>query len=183
MGSAPLKMSQTGQTFFSMASMRSSLTAHPQVTRAVMAINQMARGWDRLNNSRKRPSKKLAPTTIKQAFHLSKTGRPGPILVDLPKDVMADSTEFNYPSKIKMHSYNPTYQGHPGQIKRAAKLIAGAKKPLLYSGGGVISSNNNPAAPGKSLRSKRSRTASANPACESARTTCSGGTQASIVSQ
>jgi acetolactate synthase-1/2/3 large subunit len=79
--------------------------------------------------------------TIKQAFHLAKTGRPGPILIDLPKDVMAATTEFSYPSKLKMRSYNPTYEGHPGQIKRAAKLIAGAKKPVIYAGGGVIISN------------------------------------------
>ena len=79
--------------------------------------------------------------TIKQAFHLARTGRPGPVLVDLPKDVMADSAEFSYPSKIKMRSYNPTYQGHPGQIKRAIKLIAKAQKPLVYAGGGVILSN------------------------------------------
>ncbi len=84
--------------------------------------------------------KDLAPT-IKQAFHLARTGRPGPILVDLPKDVIADSTEFSYPSKLKMRSYNPTYHGHPGQIKRACKLIAGAKKPVIYAGGGVIISN------------------------------------------
>ena len=79
--------------------------------------------------------------TIKQAFHLARTGRPGPVLVDLPKDVMADSTEFAYPSKVKMRGYNPTYQGHPGQIKRAVKLVAQAKKPLIYAGGGVILSN------------------------------------------
>jgi len=78
---------------------------------------------------------------IKQAFHLARTGRPGPILVDLPKDVVADTAEFSYPSKIKMRSYNPTYQGHPGQIKRAVKLISKAKKPLIYAGGGVILSN------------------------------------------
>jgi acetolactate synthase-1/2/3 large subunit len=79
--------------------------------------------------------------TIKQAFHLARTGRPGPVLVDLPKDVMAASTDFAYPSKIKMRGYNPTYQGHPGQIKRAVKLVAQAKKPLIYAGGGVILSN------------------------------------------
>ena len=79
--------------------------------------------------------------TIKQAFHLARTGRPGPVLVDLPKDVVADSAEFSYPSKIKMRSYNPTYQGHVGQIKRAVKLIAKAQKPLIYAGGGVILSN------------------------------------------
>jgi len=78
---------------------------------------------------------------IKQAFHLARTGRPGPILIDLPKDVMADSTEFTYPSKAKMRSYNPTYQGHPGQIRRAVKLIAHAQKPLFYAGGGVILSH------------------------------------------
>jgi acetolactate synthase-1/2/3 large subunit len=79
--------------------------------------------------------------TIKEAFHLARTGRPGPVLVDLPKDVMADSAEFNYPSKIKMRSYNPTYQGHAGQIRRAVKLVAKAHKPLIYAGGGVILSN------------------------------------------
>lgn len=78
---------------------------------------------------------------IKQAFYLARTGRPGPILVDLPKDVIADVAEFNYPAKIKMRSYNPTYQGHPRQIKKAAKLITKAQKPLIYAGGGVIISN------------------------------------------
>jgi acetolactate synthase-1/2/3 large subunit len=81
------------------------------------------------------------PMIIKQAFHLARTGRPGPVLIDLPKDVIAATTDFSYPSKLKMRSYNPTYHGHPGQIKRAAKLIAGAKKPLIYAGGGVILSN------------------------------------------
>jgi len=81
------------------------------------------------------------PMTIKQAFYLARTGRPGPILVDLPKDVMADSSEFSYPSKVKLASYNPTYVGHAGQIKRAAKLMAKAERPLIYAGGGVISSN------------------------------------------
>jgi acetolactate synthase-1/2/3 large subunit len=80
-------------------------------------------------------------STIKQAFHLARTGRPGPILVDLPKDVIAASAEFSYPAKIKMRSYNPTYQGHAGQIQRAVKLIAKAQKPLIYAGGGVILSN------------------------------------------
>jgi acetolactate synthase-1/2/3 large subunit len=78
---------------------------------------------------------------IKQAFHLARTGRPGPVLVDLPKDVIADSAEFSYPSKIKMRGYNPTYEGHAGQIQRAVKLIARSPKPLIYAGGGVILSN------------------------------------------
>lgn len=78
---------------------------------------------------------------IKQAFYLARTGRPGPVLVDLPKDVIADSAEFNYPAKIRLRGYNPTYQGHPRQIKKAAKLIAKAQKPLIYAGGGVIIAN------------------------------------------
>ena len=77
-------------------------------------------------------------STIKQAFHIARTGRPGPVVVDLPKDVIADSAEFSYPSKIKMRGYNPTYQGHAGQIKKAFKLLAQAQKPLIYAGGGVI---------------------------------------------
>jgi acetolactate synthase-1/2/3 large subunit len=84
---------------------------------------------------------KALPTAIKQAFHLARTGRPGPVLVDLPKDVIADTAEFIYPSKVKMRGYNPTYQGHAGQIQRAAKLIARSPKPLIYAGGGVILSN------------------------------------------
>jgi len=79
--------------------------------------------------------------TIKKAFHLARTGRPGPILIDLPKDVIADQTEFVYPTKLKMHSYNPTYDGHPGQIKRAIQVMAKAQRPLIYAGGGVILSN------------------------------------------
>ena len=76
-------------------------------------------------------------STIKQAFHLARTGRPGPVVVDLPKDVIAATTEFSYPSKIKMRSYNPTYQGHPAN-QAGGKLMAGAQKPLIYAGGGVI---------------------------------------------
>ncbi len=77
-------------------------------------------------------------STIKQAFHIARTGRPGPVVVDLPKDVVADTTEFSYPSKIKLRGYNPTFQGHIGQIKRAVKLLAKAQKPMIYAGGGVI---------------------------------------------
>ncbi len=79
--------------------------------------------------------------TIKQAFYLARTGRPGPVLVDLPKDVVADTADFSYPGKIKLRGYNPTYQGHPRQIKKAAKLIAKAQRPLIYAGGGVIIAN------------------------------------------
>lgn len=78
--------------------------------------------------------------TIKEAFHIARTGRPGPVLIDLPKDVSTGMAEFKYPTKVKMRSYNPTYFGHPGQIKRAAAAIAGASRPVIYAGGGVISS-------------------------------------------
>ncbi|MDO8662176.1 MAG: biosynthetic-type acetolactate synthase large subunit [Candidatus Omnitrophota bacterium] len=77
---------------------------------------------------------------IREAFYIASTGRPGPVLVDIPSDIQLADTEFNWPENIQMRSYNPTYFGHPGQIKKAAKLIAGAKKPIIYAGGGVISS-------------------------------------------
>ncbi len=77
-------------------------------------------------------------STIKKAFYLATTGRPGPVVVDFPKDVAADSCEYDYPKKIEMRSYRPVLKGHLGQIKKAAKLILTAKKPMIYSGGGVI---------------------------------------------
>ncbi len=76
--------------------------------------------------------------TIKKAFFIATTGRPGPVLVDLPKDVTAAKTEFTYPRKIKMRSYNPTVKGHTGQIRKAVELIAAARRPMIYTGGGVI---------------------------------------------
>jgi len=81
--------------------------------------------------------------TIKKAFYIAKTGRPGVVLVDLPKDVMrsiADFFEQEYRSPVQIRSYKPVKKGHPGQIKRAAKAIAQAKRPVLYIGGGVIKS-------------------------------------------
>ncbi len=75
---------------------------------------------------------------IKEAFHIARTGRPGPVLVDIPSDIQMQETEFHYPEKVEMRGYNPTYKGHPGQIKRAAKAIEGAKRPVLYVGGGAI---------------------------------------------
>ena len=78
---------------------------------------------------------------IKEAFHIASTGRPGPVLVDIPSDIQAQETEFIYPEKIELRGYNPTYKGHPGQIKRAAKAIAESKRPVLYVGGGAISSD------------------------------------------
>ncbi len=79
--------------------------------------------------------------TIKKAFYIASTGRPGPVLVDLPKDVINSVCEFEYPEKVEMRGYKPTFLGHQNQIKKAASIIKNAKKPLLYVGGGVIMSN------------------------------------------
>ncbi len=84
--------------------------------------------------------KDLGPT-LKKAFYVARSGRPGPVLVDLPKDVMASSAEFKYPDKVFIRGYQPTYEGHPGQIKRAVDLILKSKRPVLYAGGGIILSN------------------------------------------
>jgi acetolactate synthase-1/2/3 large subunit len=81
------------------------------------------------------------PRIIKEAFFIARTGRPGPVLVDIPKDVSAASCDFKYPEKVFVKGYQPNYHGHPGQIKKAMKLIASSKKPVLYTGGGIISSN------------------------------------------
>ncbi len=81
---------------------------------------------------------KVLAETIKKAFYVATSGRPGPVVVDIPKDVTADSCEYEYPKNIDMRSYRPVVKGHPGQIKRASKLILSAKKPMIYSGGGVI---------------------------------------------
>jgi acetolactate synthase I/II/III large subunit len=78
---------------------------------------------------------------MKEAFYVARNGRPGPVLVDLPKDVLVDSTDFKYPDKVTIRGYKPTYEGHPGQIERAIKLILKSKKPVLYVGGGIISSS------------------------------------------
>ncbi|OGL39356.1 MAG: acetolactate synthase, large subunit, biosynthetic type [Candidatus Schekmanbacteria bacterium GWA2_38_11] len=75
---------------------------------------------------------------IRESFYIASTGRPGPVVVDLPKDVMSAMTEFKYPSKVEIRGYNPNIHGHPGQIDRVLKEIANSKKPLLYAGGGVI---------------------------------------------
>jgi acetolactate synthase I/II/III large subunit len=78
------------------------------------------------------------PRIIKEAFHIASTGRPGPVLIDLPVDVTLQETEFSYPKKINIRGYKPTYIGHPGQIKRAAKAISASSRPVIYAGGGVI---------------------------------------------
>ncbi len=77
---------------------------------------------------------------VREAFYIASTGRPGPVLIDLPKDVQVAQTEFIWPEEIKLRSYNPNYSGHPGQIKRAAKLIMEARRPIIYAGGGIITS-------------------------------------------
>jgi acetolactate synthase I/II/III large subunit len=77
-------------------------------------------------------------TTIKKAFYIASTGRPGPVLVDIPKDVTQQKTEFSYPQTITMRSYNPVVKGHSGQIKKAIQLLMEAKRPVIYTGGGVI---------------------------------------------
>ena len=79
--------------------------------------------------------------TIKKAFYVATTGRPGPVVVDLPKDITAEKAEFHYPDKVKMRSYNPVHIGHVGQIKRAVKMLQRAKRPMIYTGGGVILGN------------------------------------------
>src|SRR6266850_1456314 len=79
--------------------------------------------------------------TIKKAFYLAASGRPGPVLVDIPKDVTQATTEFSYPKTVSLRSYNPVTKGHSGQIKKAVQLLLDAKKPMIYTGGGVILSN------------------------------------------
>ncbi|WCG82534.1 acetolactate synthase 3 large subunit [Pectobacterium sp. A5351] len=80
------------------------------------------------------------PTILKKAFYLASSGRPGPVVVDLPKDIMnpANKLPYVYPESVSMRSYNPTVQGHKGQIRRALQTLLAAKKPIIYSGGGVI---------------------------------------------
>jgi acetolactate synthase-1/2/3 large subunit len=79
--------------------------------------------------------------TIKKAFYIASTGRPGPVLVDIPKDITQQKTQFVYPDKVIMRSYNPVIKGHAKQIKKAAELILSARRPVIYAGGGVILSN------------------------------------------
>lgn len=87
-----------------------------------------------------RDVKELA-MTIKKAFYIASTGRPGPVLVDIPKDVIAAECEYEYPKEIDIRGYKPTIKGHYNQIKKAADIIRKAKRPLLYVGGGVMMAN------------------------------------------
>ncbi len=79
--------------------------------------------------------------TIKKAFYLAQSGRPGPVLVDIPKDVTQASAEYSYPKTIALRSYNPVTRGHAGQIKKAVQLLLEAKRPMVYAGGGVVLNN------------------------------------------
>lgn len=81
------------------------------------------------------------PRILNEAFYIARSGRPGPVHVDLPKDVTAQIAHFEYPEEIKMQTYKPTYKGNPRQIKKAIEAIAAAKRPVLYIGGGAINSN------------------------------------------
>ncbi len=81
------------------------------------------------------------PTILKEAFYIAGSGRPGPVLIDLPKDVQNQVAEFDYPDKIKLRSYNPVVEPHTRQIERAFKLIEKSKQPIIYAGGGVIIAN------------------------------------------
>ncbi len=80
----------------------------------------------------------LLARTVKEAFHLARTGRPGPILIDIPRDVFEEKVEFHYPSQVDLPGYKPTVTGNPLQIKRAARLIAEAEKPLILAGRGIM---------------------------------------------
>jgi acetolactate synthase I/II/III large subunit len=78
---------------------------------------------------------------IKEAFYIASTGRPGPVLVDVPSDISRSETRFSYPEEISLRGYKPVYKGHPVQIGKACKLIENSRRPVIYAGGGVIISN------------------------------------------
>jgi len=80
-------------------------------------------------------------TTIKKAFYIAATGRPGPVLVDIPKDITQQSHEFAYPETVSMRSYSPVVKGHSGQVKKAVQMLLEAKRPMIYAGGGVVLGN------------------------------------------
>ena len=80
------------------------------------------------------------PRILKEAFYIARSGRPGPVHIDLPKDISATIGKFNYPNEIKLQTYKPTYKGNPRQIKKVAQAILESKKPLLYIGGGCVAS-------------------------------------------
>ncbi|QEP42656.1 biosynthetic-type acetolactate synthase large subunit [Ectothiorhodospiraceae bacterium BW-2] len=79
--------------------------------------------------------------TLKKAFYIATTGRPGPVVVDIPKDITAQKVNYSHPKQVSMRSYNPTTKGHTGQIKRALEMILKAKRPMVYTGGGIVIGN------------------------------------------
>ncbi len=83
------------------------------------------------------------PTIVKKAFYIAATGRPGPVVIDVPKDITnpVDKYEYYYPERVRMRSYTPAQRGHAGQIKKAVQLLLTAKRPMIYAGGGVILGN------------------------------------------
>lgn len=81
------------------------------------------------------------PHIIKEAFYIATTGKPGPVVIDLPKNILTSKAEFEWPEKVKLPGYNPTYDGHPKQISRALQLLCNAKKPAIIAGGGIVHSN------------------------------------------
>ncbi len=83
-------------------------------------------------------------TVMKKAFHIARSGRPGPVVVDVPKDVSRHTTQFEYPKTVEMCSYNPVRKGHGGQIRKAVQLLLSAKRPYIYTGGGVVLANASP---------------------------------------
>ena len=80
-------------------------------------------------------------TIVKKAFYIARTGRPGPVLIDLPKDVQIAETEFKYPETVEIRGYKPTVDGHPRQVEKAVAMILEAKRPVIYVGGGAILGN------------------------------------------
>ena len=81
------------------------------------------------------------PLVIKEAFYIASSGRPGPVVVDLPKNTQKESAEMDFLSPIKIRGYNPTYKPHPIQVRRAVELLCNAERPIMLAGGGVIISN------------------------------------------
>lgn len=83
------------------------------------------------------------PEIVKKAFYIASTGRPGPVVIDIPKDITnpVDKFEYSYPDKVKIRSYTPAAKGHTGQIKKAVQLLLGARRPIIYAGGGVVQGN------------------------------------------
>ncbi len=99
------------------------------ITRPVTKHNYLVKSVDEL------------PKILKSAFYLARTGRPGPVVVDVPKDIQQQKTSMPYPESVEIRSYRPTIKGHSQQLKKAAQMIAAAKCPVLYAGGGVVASN------------------------------------------